>query len=1093
MPEQKEFLHPVLPRLKEGRDNKVGTFPKKGEWHGRPAVELENLSQSLKTERLEFEVNAIPDMWSRAILFEIALFDPEHPVHQRILGEWRGMLALLALRKVRRFGDLAVKALTFNDEIKEGEEKDKIKESEDLDFMVALSKVKPQKRYAEDSTWKHTYIILFGDRPIAMTSPITLVCTATYYGNGISEVSWYDGRFLLDPTPELNAREKKLLADWLNQLKKSLVKHEGINKKLDEFEQLLKLFNNFITDLGGSREEVELSHEALGMKEGIFQYLDQPIDVFEETAVQSHVQVVPSKKDAPEEALLVIDKEIAKQWKIPEKDIIVNSSIPLDRIPPSRLVGDQTTLLDSKLEKARWCKPENFFTEKLVLIKQKNALPGTLNIDGSDKLSFQDVPVTPIVPLTSRILPYLDVEDISNRLRFEQMGNEFKVTFHLPLTGPEASGKDFAISKTYRSKENEVESVTTVPALETWPNLISSEWKAYYTYFSTAGQDTFYATPLNVISTQNKFNENNNNDRIEREINYLDHFPELFECRLYRIDPRNKKPVPYNVGILMVKKPTPLPSLGKQLKIGVDFGSSSTNVFLKEVHTEPERVIFNDNSLNITAISAETKDDFYKNFLPGKEVCAPFLSVFHDFLSNKKDMKALLDGHIYFPDRPQDFDAVMVGMMTDLKWGTPEERRRARTFLEQGCLQCAAEAVIRGAAEISWRFSFPTALSAAEKDSFISHWKSIVDDNHKLTGISHKQDELPYHSESIAAARYFANNNDIRAALPRGAVFIDVGGSTSDISVWGRSNELMMQTSLQFAGRDIFAYPLLEKTGLLEALISSEELSVLNRENLKKNRMAFCAQLDAIISTRSDMIMKKLPQYSGETTMKGLKQLMGLAFSGLIYYVGLIIKSFPGRQKYIETLPNIYFGGNGSRLLHWLSSGDFTEDSAYNRLLKSIFIESYGASKKKNFEIKISPEPKAEVACGLVMDETPLTYSNDIEGCFISGESFTGESDKNYDWQTKITPGIIRSGIKLTSKQEQFRNFLEVFDVNAGPLGILQTEANDAILEKTRDQVNTKISSMKPQKESEMRIEPLFILELKEFLKLKVREWARKK
>lgn len=1090
MSEQNELLHPVLPKLKEGRDNKVGTFPKKGVWDGRPAAALENLSQSLKTERIEFEVNAIPDMWARPILFEIALFKSDHPVHQRILGEWRGILALLALRKVRRFGDLSVKALTFKDEIKEIEDKDKTKKGDGLDFLEALSKVKPRKSYAEDSTWQHTYIILFGDRPIATTSPITLLCTATYYVNGFSEVSWYDGRFLLDPTPKLNDREKALLAGWLKKLKTSLVNHEGIDKS-NEFDQLITLINQFIADLGDAREEVELSTEALGIKEGLYQYLDRPILDSKGIAVQSHVQIVPSKEDVPEEALLVIDKEIAKQWKVPEKEIIVNNSIPLDRISLNKLVGDRTILLDIKLDNARWCKADDFFTEKLVLIKQKNALPESIKIEGSDKLSFQDVSVTPIVPLTGLILPYLNVDDISNRLRFEQMGDEFKITLQLPLVGTGGIAKDFAVSKTYRTKENEVESLMTVPVLLTWPNFISPQWKAYYTYFSIPEEKTFYASPLNARSIQNKFHENK--DMIQREINYLDHYPELFECKLYRIDPRNKKQVPYNVGIIIVKAPMTLPSLGKQLKIGVDFGSSSTNVFLREVNTDPEKMILRDNSLKITAIPAEMKDDFYKNFLPGKQVSAPFLSVFHDFLINKDDMKALLDGHIYFPDKPQDFDAVMNGIMTDLKWGSADERRRARIFLEQGCLQCSAEAAVKGAAEITWRFSFPTSLSKAEKDAFIAHWKMIIADNYELTGIIHKQEEFPYYSESIAAARYFANEKEISAALPRGAVFIDVGGSTSDISIWGGNNELMMQTSLLFAGRDIFAYPLLEKTGLLEALISSVELNMLNRDILKKNRMAFCAQLDAIISTKSDKIMRKLPHYSSEANMRELKQLMGLAFSGLIYYVGLIIKSSPDSRKYIEDVPNIYFGGNGSRLLHWLSSGgDFNADSADNRLLKAIFRESYGLSQEKSFEIRISPQPKAEVACGLVRDETQLKYNNDIEGCFISGESFLGENDKQYDWRTEISTSVMKSGIKLTQNQEQFKNFLKVFDVNAGPLGILQIEANDEILEKTRHQVNQALANIQSQKESGMRIEPIFILELKEFLKLKLKEWDKK-
>jgi hypothetical protein len=1081
MPDQEELLHPVLPRLKEGRDRKTENFPKKGAWHGRPAAELDKLSASLKTERLEFEVNAIPDMWARPILFEMALLDADHPIHQRILGEWRGILALLALRKVRRFGDLTVRDLHFKDEAKE---------SEDLDFLAALSKVVPQKKFAEDSTWKNTYIILFGGKPIAVTSPITLVCTSTHYFNAFSEVSWYDGRFLLDPKESLNDTEKPLLAGWLKQLKASLVKHPGIDKKMDEFEHILKLFEKFIEDLGGAKEDVVLSTETLGIKEGIYQYLDRPIHVSDGVRSQSHVQIIPSKRPAPKESLLVIDKEIAKQWKIPEKDIFVYRSIPLDRISPGRLVGDRGTLLDIKLENARWCKPEDFFTEKLVLIKQKNALPGTLYADGCSELFFQDVSVTPIVPLTNLILPYLTAEDISNRLRFEQLEDEFKVTIHLPLAGSYEQPRDFEISKTFRAKENEVETVTTVPILETWPNFISSEWKAYYTYFSTTGEKTFYAAPLNTVDTQKSFPENK--DQIEREINYLDHFPEVFECKLYRIDPRNKKPVPYHVGVLLAKKPASLPSLGKSFKMGIDFGSSSTNVFLKEVYIDPVRVTLDEHFFSMTAVSSSRRVDLYDYFLPGTTEEIPFLSIFHDFLIPQNEMKALLDGHIYFPDDPQKFDAVKDGMMTDLKWGDPDERRRARLFLEQLCLQCAAEAVARGAKEISWRFSFPTAFSRDEKDAFISHWKMIIDDNCTLTGIGSNENKLPYHSESIAAARYFANNKEISAALPRGAVFIDIGGRTSDISLWGRHNHLMMQSSLQLAGRDVFGYPLLEKTGLLEGFISSEELAVLNREKLKRNPLAFCAQLDAIVSAESGRIMKKLPHYGGETNMREFKQLIGIGISGIIFYIGLLIKSFRNVTDYIEAAPNIYFGGNGSRLLHWLSSGDFNSDSAYNYLLKSIFRESYGVSKEKNFEIKISPEPKAEVACGLVMDETTLSYEDDREGYFLSGEAFITEDNEEYGWETRITTDIIKSGIKLSSNLEQFKVFLKAFDGNARSLGIMQIEADAAILEKTRDQVNKEISNMKYQNESEMRIEPLFILVLKKFLELKVKEWARK-
>ena len=38
-------------------------------------------------------------MWARPLLFEMALCDTNHPLHERIRGEWRGLLALLALNE----------------------------------------------------------------------------------------------------------------------------------------------------------------------------------------------------------------------------------------------------------------------------------------------------------------------------------------------------------------------------------------------------------------------------------------------------------------------------------------------------------------------------------------------------------------------------------------------------------------------------------------------------------------------------------------------------------------------------------------------------------------------------------------------------------------------------------------------------------------------------------------------------------------------------------------------------------------------------------------------------------------------------------
>jgi len=1104
MANNEQIFHPLLPRLKEGQERRIENFKKRGTWDARQAVEMDRLSMGLKTEQLEFEVNAIPYMWARPILFEMALYDEVHPLHRRILGEWRGMLALLALRKIREFKDLSSKSLKIagkKDDKSENEAKDEDKgnkkseaKAEGLDFVATLHKVIPQKNFSADSSWDNLYIILFGGRPIGMTSPSTLVCTATYYVNVIDGVSWYDGRFLIDPVEHLNRIERLLLGGWLNNLKRSLLKHKDINISMPEFNRLLALIDKFVENLGGSQDDVELSSkDGLGMGLGIFQYLDRSI--LAEIPEQSHVMVLSRKIPVPKESLLVIDKDIARQWNTKERDILVYRTIPLDRVSTGDLSGDRTKLFGTPLENARWCKPEEFFTQKLILVKQKDACPGAMQPAGVENLSFKGESVTPIIPLTDLILPYLGSVEIANSLSFEGFGNEdeFKVTFNIPLSGPFGKEELFKISKTYRAKEGEVETVMSVPFMEVWPDFIAPDWKAYYTYFSTSGEKTFYAFPLESIE---KRSFPVNKDLVEREVHNLDHFPDILKCKYYQVDPRNKRPVLYDVGILLVQKPEALQAKDKSFNIGVDFGSSSTNVFILESEGQLKNIVLKGHFFRVTDASKQKRPEMRKYFLSIKEEeNMPFLSFFEDIIKSQGEVKPLLDGHIYFLEDSKSFNAADEAINIDLKWGGQDERRRTYSFLKQLCLQCAAEVAASGSNRISWRFSFPTSYSHIEQDDIIKSWGNIVSANQALvdTKIESDNKELINFTESIAAARYFANHKDISAAMPRGAVFIDIGGRTSDISIWGRANELMIQTSLLLAGREIFSYPIYEKVNFLRGIIKDVDLSILNRDELNKNRPRFCAQLDAILYFNGDEILKIIPQHGSEKQMRGFKQLIGIGIAGIFYYIGLLLKSFPEVKEYIESVPNIYVGGNGSKLLHWLASGKFTGDSAFHRLLESVFRTAFEVPTDGTLEIKISPEPKSEVACGLIMDQTILSYSprGEKESSYMAGESFIGQSTKStYDWHEQLSTKMINSGIKVSSKLEQLRDFLKAFDESAVKLGIMSIDAGDDLLSRVKDQVDKELANLKQMKEGDMRIEPLFILAIKKLLELKTREWA---
>src|SRR5258708_14894823 len=97
----------ILPRLKP--DHTVQTINEVGTWAVRTRQLLDKLSKGLKVDKVETEINSIPDMWARPMLFEMALFDREHVLHERILGEWRGLLAMVALKEVAKLNRLTVR------------------------------------------------------------------------------------------------------------------------------------------------------------------------------------------------------------------------------------------------------------------------------------------------------------------------------------------------------------------------------------------------------------------------------------------------------------------------------------------------------------------------------------------------------------------------------------------------------------------------------------------------------------------------------------------------------------------------------------------------------------------------------------------------------------------------------------------------------------------------------------------------------------------------------------------------------------------------------------------------------------------------
>jgi hypothetical protein len=191
--------HPVLPELKNPT---IESFNRVATWDARRAEQLSKLSESLKVEKVGIEVNSIPDMWARPLLFEMALYDKDHLLNKRALAEWRGLMAMIALKEVAHIDKLTTVSIGISTD------EDALREAPD--FLRAVANLMPTKSLCSNTSWHNLHILLYNDKPIGMTSPTTLVATATNCFNRIDQnvVPWFNGKILLDPT-------KKVIDDTL--------------------------------------------------------------------------------------------------------------------------------------------------------------------------------------------------------------------------------------------------------------------------------------------------------------------------------------------------------------------------------------------------------------------------------------------------------------------------------------------------------------------------------------------------------------------------------------------------------------------------------------------------------------------------------------------------------------------------------------------------------------------------------------------------------------------------------------------------------------------------------------------------------------
>ena len=1039
--------HLLLPKL--NTQHTVPSPASAGVWNVRKPPVLDDIAAGLVTDIGDyFNVDAIPDVWARPLLFEMALYDKNHQLHDRLMGEWRGMCAVFALHEWRGF---ALEATSIN-----------LTEIED-DFGEVALKLMPTRSLFDEIGWEALYVLTYKGHAIGMTSPTTLFCTAHDYAG--HSIPWFDGKRLCDPLKVdrgggkvenvLSTFEREALYRWLERLKDNLRKVDG-SRDESLWSKLLEAFQDFQADLGDGAKSVNGAFitDTLGISDHpVFRHLDETPPRPEPDVNKSHVVLASRrtviKGEVPE--LLILEPAIADQWGLSPQDVIVWGHETLDSaVPYGGPKGPRDILAGQHLQGVEWRTADDFFTDTLYIFRREGntrAFANVTPVRGEEKIQG-----SPVIPINPEILKYIYAQDLARDVEYRRGGKGIQVRLSLPLSGASKT-RVLTIEKEYRTED--IEYVEQMPVLEVWPAFESTMWDEYYTFYK--GVQRFFVNPAEggeVLRTQK-----GNRGMITERLAVTESFPEALLLRDQRYPDEG-------LGVIVLDKKEKVNTKEyEKWKVGVDFGTTSTNVYVRS-SLDVNPIIFEDRIQKITESSEAEREDFLASrFIPIGSKNVPINSFYQTFGDITYGSRSLENGNIYYVEDgrkirdPSNTGRVDHQVWHDLKWSNEaRDKVHAKQFLQQVVMQIRVEAAARGVKQIDWTYSTPSSFSRTQERDMERVWEHLIGEKPSRR------------TESLATAVYFRKEHD--ASTHRGAVCIDIGGMSADIAVW-QGNEVKAQSSVKLASREIF----------VKSIIESEHAEFFGRKILGINDINIAAIEIALTSKHSPKEIENiLMEHGGGREIESVHKYIVFGVGALFFYAGLMVKDLIERGRFNVDTPYVYLAGNGSQMLHWLTNGKFDYYSPVAKLFTHIFSKASGLSGDK-LKVSITPSDKSkhEVAAGLVYDH-PL--ESEERPVVISALEFKSDKGLAYSWNTEISEEKIAEGVSYDlSGDNNIIKLISIINKFANNKGLpeIKIEYEDC-LRKSEDKVSNRFSDLQNQPPALMDVESPFIVGIRSLM-----------
>lgn len=929
-----------------------------------------------------------------------------------------------------------------------------------------------------------------------MTSPLTIV--APREGNDLKRASALglaDGFRFSDPTPNLGTQAAADVGAWVSNMGAniSLMGHGTPQIWHTAVTSALKGFHDALAAKGAEHPVPQLSFDPhdLGIAGAYGKLIGKALSV---GTLHSDVELRrPDGSTAPR--LLVIDEATPEQWGLPPSSVRIWGAVTHANISGLPAGSGPNRIGPTTLTGISWVSPDNLLLDKLTVVNKANAFRDVTGTPGTDQLAVERS-ITPVLPITETLLQYLHPDYIALNSRFVTVGNGIQFSLQLPVGD---DGRTILARKTYPFDQLIRVDPIHLPICEVWPGEALPDWKAWYAFCSNAGIRARYVIrPIGSTSGLREERLPDGSPDVLLTMSFEK--PAFFGFRELQPTHGGNPTEAYRGLVIPEYKNPAISGIQGNAQIGFDFGTTSTEIYIKVGAKEPEPLSLKISTAAITAGEEESRlGAMYRFFIPpgDPEEKGPFLSLLRRRRGSVETLQpeSVTEAHVLFyrskNSKDQLDDPHVHGY---LKWDSVLHGDRA-AFLYQFALMATLEAVRSGATSIQFHYSYPTAFNPVQKQWIIQAWPEILT---RLRSALPANCELPpaiAKTESVAAAQYFSRiDYDDRALTDVGSLVIDVGGGTSDISVW-KGGEVRFQTSLRWSAREILLQALERERAELDGLLFDQLAgpAEFRKPFSEKTGESFYRYADALLRSHGEYFLGKLVHATGKPEYLRLCSYISLAFGGLLYYAGRLLRAADS-----EKVPRIYVAGNGSRILHWLSPRLYTADSPFHKLFQDAIhtgadVDGVSGGNRPGpavyptrspLRMIVSREPKCEAAKGLVTAMAHELGSPEDRQGIIAGEKFSIDGIVHDSLSELTGDQLSRNNVDIISLEE-LKTWLEVYNGFASTPGQVAVPISNLedVLTRAIDDVRQDCADCHGRDPNSINVSPLFILGLEAAIK----------